>query len=624
MARDWASYIASGGAGQSVQPSAQTQTGQAPEWNTNNIRNQIQNQFGYGTDTFNQGQYDKALYGAAVQQAYADGSATNDVELKGLIDNYYNELADGTNVLSGRSIRGDNIFWDATGNARKALQDAYTGIGGALDTTLDAGADMYGSFTGDKETAQNWKDFTNADNLSLAGAIGTDAISLIPVAGPVLGGIKGAIESEDDWRRALTGIDPITGEDLTGAQQLTSLGAAGLNTALGAAPGVGTTKAFAKPIGKEAVESFVAKNGDEVLKPLADKLTDAKQAYKDVLKNTPKDTKNAVLNVPKGEQVTKKSMQEAIDNLGPRANVIYKGKKIDIDKLPKPNPNFNNALTEAKQKAIDKAVARNNKIDAALAQNKKIDDATNILNAYVARDAAREANAKAIAAQNEKAADIINQFQSNNPIQIGRALAENPDLVAKRIKGTLGKEPAKEAAKETDKNATKALTADEIFEEAAKEKGGSYLDAIKNIMSKSKGSKEELAKNKKGGLKLGLKNFALGSGNMALQEASDTGESIPMASVDAMKDVANNPDALVPWLLVSMLGPRTRYARMSGGSNMPYTAMKAKRMGDLVNIGNYGSVPAPTDETQLLFDRLNAGDTFQQAINTITNNKEES
>ena len=201
----------------------------------------------------------------AVQLADLDGSAKNDNDLRKLQDNYF-EMLEPEEGRTARDYRGDNAFTDALDFVGGKLDDAYLAGGNLIDAAFDTvapGAIEF--FTGDKEAGQAWKDATTGQDFAIIPEIASDiGLMMIPGVGVGLAGTKAAIDSRDNFIEAATGVDRLTGEDLSAFERAMNLGAGTLNTGLNIVGAGGATKAATKTLGKEAVENLAKAEAKEV------------------------------------------------------------------------------------------------------------------------------------------------------------------------------------------------------------------------------------------------------------------------------------------------------------------------------------------------------------------------
>lgn len=219
----------------------------------------------------------------AVQLADLDGSAKNDNDLRKLQDNYF-EMLEPEEGRTARDYRGDNAFTDALDFVGGKLDDAYLAGGNLIDAAFDTvapGAIEF--FTGDKEAGQAWKDATTGQDFAIIPEIASDiGLMMIPGVGVGLAGTKAAIDSRDNFIEAATGVDRLTGEDLSAFERAMNLGAGTLNTGLNIIGGAGATKAAAKTLGKESVENLAKAEAKEATAQKA--LNKASKKYKDTTK----------------------------------------------------------------------------------------------------------------------------------------------------------------------------------------------------------------------------------------------------------------------------------------------------------------------------------------------------
>lgn len=187
---------------------------------------------------------DDAKYGMAVELANSRLGQYDDVDdnkRKEMIDSIYeNELGAST---SGRDYRGENIATDIIGGMKDGINGFNTAIGNGLDFAFDNTIGNLFSLFGNDDVKNMW---TGEDLAMIPDVIEDLALAAIPGVGVPLVIGKNAIQQSDNIAEALSGIDNVTRQGLTGDQRVGKATTAALTTGLSALPGIGKIPAKAK------------------------------------------------------------------------------------------------------------------------------------------------------------------------------------------------------------------------------------------------------------------------------------------------------------------------------------------------------------------------------------------
>ena len=200
-------------------------------------------------------------YAAAVElakQALSDKDDVDDKLFKDTIDQQFQALSpDGG--LTGRDMRGENLWTDLVGGAKDAIEGFNTAVGNGMDAVFDNTLGNLGNLGKSEGDADyDWaKKLFNGQDLSIVPDIAEDILlTAVPYVGPALAMGKNAIQQSDNIAEGLSGYDSITGEKIDGGQQAAKIGEAALSTALSGAGGIGKANRAlkAQKLGKDLAE----------------------------------------------------------------------------------------------------------------------------------------------------------------------------------------------------------------------------------------------------------------------------------------------------------------------------------------------------------------------------------
>ncbi len=206
-------------------------------------------------------------YQTALTMAQMHGAGTEE-ELdeygdQALKELFTNDGVLGSDYLSMSDIRRSrrNPLFQVLDAANEGIRGFNTGLGGVVDAIGDETIGNLVGLFGGQEAGQQFKDFATAEDvggvLSAAEDFGLWFIN------PAIAAGKAAIENSDNLERALTGVDPLTLQQIDAGQRATSGGAAAVDIALSSLPGLGVGKAAVKQASKVATRE-AAKATDEL------------------------------------------------------------------------------------------------------------------------------------------------------------------------------------------------------------------------------------------------------------------------------------------------------------------------------------------------------------------------
>lgn len=211
------------------------------------------------------------LYRTAVQLAKqelgSDAKNVSDNDMRHAVDAHLKKLGAD---FSGDEARGDdNIFSGIVGGINDGIDGLTSMFGDVTDDVWDTVAGGIGDVFGFGDAA---RDFYNEDTGKALGDILLDVgLGVIPVAGPWLAAAKNAVQNADNIREAVTGHDSVTGEELTGLEQLGRAGLAALSVGTSAIPGIQAGKVAKSAAGSaDDIAKAIANNsGDDLIEAVA-------------------------------------------------------------------------------------------------------------------------------------------------------------------------------------------------------------------------------------------------------------------------------------------------------------------------------------------------------------------
>jgi len=243
----------------------------------------------------------------------------------------------GSDYLSMGDIRRSrrNPMFQVLDAANEGIRGFNTGLGGVVDAIGDETIGNLVGLLGGQEAGQQFKDMASAEDIGgiLSGAEDL-GLWFVPGVGPALAAGKAAVENSDNLEKALTGIDPLTLQQIDAGQRATSGGAAAVDIALSSIPGLGAGKAAVKQASKMATKE-AAKATDElarISKELGgietmtdDQIIALAKKYKDVDPKSP-------INIP--EKLTMENRSQLVADIQRAADTRVKQEIADFTATP--------------------------------------------------------------------------------------------------------------------------------------------------------------------------------------------------------------------------------------------------------------------------------------------------
>lgn len=537
-----------------------------------------------------------------------------EADLTSKADKYYDQLMQGAEHPTGAQIRGENAFTQALGGIREGINGFNNMVGTGIDWGVDRFGDLVGAVTGRDDWKQSIQDATTGEDLAIIPDILED-IGLVALTGPVGGaallGAKGLLQNTDNFQEALTGIDHITGERLTGGQRLANTAAGLGGTALTMLPGFSAAKAGRKLIGDEISRSFgegvskadeaikAAEGGKKGLEEAADKAK--KELEKALSTRDEVASQNAInaMNARKVEAAAKapSNYRRAIEDI---ENIVVEPQK----RLTKYN------------KAVDEARANLKSAKSAQSKN-ELNVATEKENKALAEQAlanAQEAFTKfAPATGNEGAMTLqeLAKFALRNPFSkeareynklakeaykrnfANAYKADLEDVVDKDGKVTSkgstrkaiwniinGKTPGRAVGFDENIEAVK-----EGLEQAAKEEAKETVQkkGVKGILDRLNNKTIRQSTKGQAGGQAGfygpgaIRGFGLTAGSGLAEIMANEPGGLQAAINNYADTMGQTPDSqLLPLALAMLPGYRKGFARVFAGDRLPYYGVKAQ------------------------------------------------
>lgn len=195
---------------------------------------------------------DAAKWQHAVQLAREDFGENADTDDRKFLERAEGYYATMDPESTADQVRGKNAFTSAVENVAHGIDGVNDflgdGVKGAWDLLAGGGAEILGGlagmFTGDKDTASDWRDFTEGiiddDTADALASIGTNlAVSAIPGFGVPASIALAGLQNADDINEALTGRDSVTLQKLDDNERTGRALNAALDLGMSALPGMG-------------------------------------------------------------------------------------------------------------------------------------------------------------------------------------------------------------------------------------------------------------------------------------------------------------------------------------------------------------------------------------------------
>ena len=195
---------------------------------------------------------DAAKWQHAVQLAREDFGENADTDDRKFLERAEGYYATMDPESTADQVRGKNAFTSAVENVAHGIDGVNDflgdGVKGAWDLLAGGGAEFLGGlagmFTGDKDTASDWRDFTEGviddDTADALASIGTNlAVSAIPGFGVPASIALAGLQNADDINEALTGRDSVTLQKLGDNERTGRALNAALDLGMSVLPGIG-------------------------------------------------------------------------------------------------------------------------------------------------------------------------------------------------------------------------------------------------------------------------------------------------------------------------------------------------------------------------------------------------
>ena len=195
---------------------------------------------------------DAAKWQHAVQLAREDFGENADTDDRKFLERAEGYYATMDPESTADQVRGKNAFTSAVENVAHGIDGVNDflgdGVKGAWDLLAGGGAELLGGragmFTGDEDTASDWRDFTEGviddETADALASIGTNlAVSAIPGFGVPASIALAGLQNADDINEALTGRDSVTLQKLDENERTGRAINAALDLGMSALPGMG-------------------------------------------------------------------------------------------------------------------------------------------------------------------------------------------------------------------------------------------------------------------------------------------------------------------------------------------------------------------------------------------------
>lgn len=195
---------------------------------------------------------DAAKWQHAIQLAREDFGENADTDDRKFLERAEGYYATMDPESTADQVRGKNAFTSAVENVAHGIDGVNDflgdGVKGAWDLLAGGGAELLGGlagmFTGDKDTASDWRDFTEGviddETADALASIGTNlAVSAIPGFGVPASIALAGLQNADDINEALTGRDSVTLQKLDDDERTGRALNAAIDLGMSALPGMG-------------------------------------------------------------------------------------------------------------------------------------------------------------------------------------------------------------------------------------------------------------------------------------------------------------------------------------------------------------------------------------------------
>lgn len=195
---------------------------------------------------------DAAKWQHAVQLAREDFGENADTDNRKFLERAEGYYATMDPESTADQVRGKNAFTSAVENVAHGIDGVNDflgdGVKGAWDLLAGGGAEalggLVGMFTGDKDTASDWRNFTEGviddETADALASIGTNlAVSAIPGFGVPASIALAGLQNADDINEALTGRDSVTLQKLDDNEKTGRALNAALDLGMSVLPGIG-------------------------------------------------------------------------------------------------------------------------------------------------------------------------------------------------------------------------------------------------------------------------------------------------------------------------------------------------------------------------------------------------
>lgn len=195
---------------------------------------------------------DASKWQHAIQLAREDFGENADTDDRKFLERAEGYYATMDPESTADQVRGKNAFTSAVENVAHGIDGVNDflgdGVKGAWDLLAGGGAEalggLVGMFTGDKDTASDWRDFTEGviddETADALASIGTNlAVSAIPGFGVPASIALAGLQNADDINEALTGRDSVTLQKLGDNERTGRALNAALDLGMSALPGMG-------------------------------------------------------------------------------------------------------------------------------------------------------------------------------------------------------------------------------------------------------------------------------------------------------------------------------------------------------------------------------------------------
>lgn len=195
---------------------------------------------------------DAAKWQHAVQLAREDFGENADTDDRKFLERAEGYYATMDPESTADQVRGKNAFTSAVENVAHGIDGVNDflgdGVKGAWDLLAGGGAELLGGlagmFTGDEDTASDWRDFTEGviddETADALASIGTNlAVSAIPGFGVPASIALAGLQNADGINEALTGRDSVTLQKLDDNERTGRALNAALDLGMSALPGIG-------------------------------------------------------------------------------------------------------------------------------------------------------------------------------------------------------------------------------------------------------------------------------------------------------------------------------------------------------------------------------------------------